>query len=145
MFFGIDTIIKEKLQPYFPQKKQSKYVYLDKDKKYVFCYKKHGIIEHKDCDYYEHNLECDKNENYWGRTHRDSSMSGTKYADDIAPILNECKYCLRKKRKVEKYRLSDEAREWLNVREINPSTTHTISTADIPGYEPPTIIADDGE
>ena len=77
----------------FP-KKQNKYVYLDKDKKWLFCYKKREIIEHKDCDFYEHNLECKKNGYYWGRTHSDSSLAGWSYVGESASILNECKYCL---------------------------------------------------
>lgn len=96
---------------------KKKYVYLDKDKKWLFCFKKREIIEHKDCDYYEHNLECEKNGDYWGRTHRDGSLSGRKYVGDSTGILNECKYCLKEKRKVKKYRLSDEAVEWLEFWE----------------------------
>lgn len=113
---SIKNYIKETITLYFP-KKQSKYVYLDKDKKYVFCYKKHSIIEHKDCDYYEHNLECDKNKDYWGRTHSDSSRASWVYAYESGSVLNECKYCLEERRNVEKFRLSDEALEWISFME----------------------------
>lgn len=105
-----------KRQSSFPKFSKRKYVYLDKDKKWLFCFKKREIIEYKDCDFYEHNLECDKNKDYWGRTHSDSSMAMWCYLTESCSILNECKYCLEQKQVVEKFRLSDEAVEWLEKR-----------------------------
>ena len=97
--------------------RKTKHVYLDKRKNWIFCYKKCRIIEHNDCDYYEHNLECDKNKDYWSRTHSDSSRAGWKYADENGSVLNECKYCLEERRDVEMFRLSDEALEWISFME----------------------------
>lgn len=102
---------------FIKKKKISKYVYLSKDKKWLFCFKKRKVIEHKDCDYYEHNLECKKNNDPWGRTHSDGSLSGRRYVGDSTSILNECKYCLEQRQTVNKYRLSDEAIEWLEFWE----------------------------
>lgn len=106
MGYWIDTFLGK-------SKNDKKYVYLPKDKKWLFCFKKRKVIEHEDCDYYEHNLECEKNNDAWGRTHRRSTRLGSSYVGDSCSILNECKYCLEEKRTVEKFRLSDDAIEWL--------------------------------
>ena len=84
-------------------------MYLDKNKEYLFCFKKRKIIEHKDCDYYEHNRRCEKNKDYLHRTHSTGSVSGWNYVNEPTPLLNECEYCLKEKENLEKYRLSDEA------------------------------------
>lgn len=99
------------------KKSDRKYVYLDKNKEWLFCFKKQMVIEHKNCDYYEHNLECEKNMDYWHRTHSDSSYAGYSYLNDPDSILNECKYCLVEARNVDRFRLSDEALDWLDYCE----------------------------
>lgn len=99
-------------------KKQNKYVYLDKEKRWIFCYKKCAIIEHKDCDFYEHNLKCYNDEiDYSKRTHSDSSYAGWRYAYEGGSVLNECKYCLKERRNVQKFRLSDDALKWVEFME----------------------------
>lgn len=106
-----------KRQSSFSKFSKRKYVYLDKDKEWLFCFKKREIIEHKDCDYYEHNLECKKNNDPWNRTHSSHTVAGWCYATDHHPVLNQCRYCLDERQQVEKYRLSDEAVEWLEFWE----------------------------
>lgn len=110
MGYWIDLILGKSKNKY-------KYVYLPKDKKWLFCFKKRKVIEHKDCDYYEHNLECEKNHDVWGRTHRSSSYKGSQYVGDSCSILNECKYCLEQRQTVDKFRLSNDAIEWLEFWE----------------------------
>lgn len=105
----------EIINKFYGRDTKKTYVYLDKDKRWLFCYKKKAIIEHKDCDYYEHNKKCYNHEiDYRKRTHSQSKYAGYSIVGESAPILNECKYCLEAKRKVEKFRLSDDAVEWLN-------------------------------
>ena len=89
-------------------------VYLNKNIDYVFCFLKETIIEENECDYYEHNMECDKNDDFWGRTHMKGSNSGISYAYRGGdPILNSCKYCLEKD-KAKRYWLPDDAVELFN-------------------------------
>jgi hypothetical protein len=94
-------------------------VYLNPDIDYVFCYLKETIIEEKDCDCYEHNLECDKNHDILGRTHLKGSSSGRAYAyRDSDPILNSCKYCLEQG-KAKRYVLPHDAVPLFNKKENN--------------------------
>ena len=94
--------------------KEITHVYLDPEIDYVFCFKKETIIEEKDCDMYEYNLECDKNNDFWGRTHMKGSLDGTVIRGR-GNKLNECSYCLEKD-KAAKYALSDEAIKLFNKR-----------------------------
>lgn len=105
------------LMDWFKTRRKDKYVYLPKDKKWLFCFKKRKVIEHKDCDYYEHNLECKKNNDPWNRTHSSHTTAGWIYSTESTSVLNECKHCLEQRRTVNKYRLSDEAIEWLDYWE----------------------------
>lgn len=98
MGYWIDTLLGKSKDKY-------KYVYLPKDKKWLFCFKKRKVIEHKDCDFYGH------------RTHRNSSRKGVRYVGESCSVLNECKYCLEERRTVEKFRLSNDAIEWLEFLE----------------------------
>lgn len=101
---------------FIKKKRNGEYVCLPKDKKWIFCFKRKGIIEHKDCDYYEHNLKCKKNGDYWNMTHTDSSICSWYYptTDCGDGILNECKHCLKEVRTFKRYRLSDEAMKVIN-------------------------------
>ena len=99
---------------FIKKKRVGKYVCLPKDKSWLFCFKKKCIIEHKDCDYYEHNLECDRNNDYWNRTHTDSSIQGYRIVGEPYSVLNECDYCLEQAKEYEKYVLSDDARKVIN-------------------------------
>ena len=110
MGYWIDSFLNKSKNKY-------KYVYLPKDEKWLFCFKKRRVIKHKDCDYYEHNLECEKNDDPWGRTHTSHSCKGSSYVGESCSTLNECKYCLEERRRVEKFRLSDDAIEWLDFWE----------------------------
>lgn len=92
--------------------KEITHVYLDPEIDYVFCFKKETVIEEKDCDMYEYNLECDKNDDFWGRTHRKGSLSGA-FISGRGSMLNECDYCLKKGKAV-KYALSTEAIKLFN-------------------------------
>lgn len=92
------------------------YVDIPKDGDYVVCFKKKMIIEDRECDYYLHNKECDKKGDYWGRTHRKSSDSGTTFQGDYIPILNECNYCEEHEATTEKYALSYEAKKILKKK-----------------------------
>ena len=87
-------------------------VYLDKNFDYVFCFLKEQIIEESDCDMYPHNLECDKNKDFWGRTHTKGSNSGI-YIECEGIKLNECRYCLEDHQRKE-YVLSADASSVLN-------------------------------
>ena len=86
------------------------YVWLSKDKDYIYCFKREDTIEQKDCDYYEHNLECDKNNDLWGRTHSKRTCAGYKYADTAGSVLNSCKYCIKNAEKYKRYWLPQEAK-----------------------------------
>ena len=91
-------------------------VYLNPDIDYVFCYLKETIIEEKDCDYYEHNLECDKNRDFFGRTHTKGSMAGYRVRGISESILNSCNYCLEKD-KAKCYALPPEAVDLFNKQD----------------------------
>ena len=84
-------------------------VKLRKDKDYVYCYLKERIIQEEDCDYYEHNMGCDRNGDFWGRTHRKGSNSGICCTSYKEPLLNSCQHCLEEEKKYEEYRLPEEA------------------------------------
>lgn len=86
------------------------YAWLPKDKDYIYCFKRESIIEQQYCDYYEHNLECDKNNDFWGRTHSKRTCAGYKYADVAGSVLNSCDYCIKNAEKCKKYWLSQEAK-----------------------------------
>lgn len=88
-----------------------KYVVLPKNKIYVFCFKKKKIIEDEECDYYEHNLECDKKHDVWHRTHRGSSLSGRREIGVKHSMLNECAYCIKEAIDTRTYSLSERARK----------------------------------
>lgn len=90
-------------------------VYLDKNIDYVFCFKKGTVIEEEKCDMYEHNLECDENNDFWSRTHRKGSLSGVCIVGK-GSMLNECKYCIEKDEAGEYY-LSEEASKLFNKNE----------------------------
>ena len=94
--------------------KEITHVYLDPEIDYVFCFKKETVIEEKDCDMYEYNLECEKNDDFWSRTHMKGSCSGARIRGR-GDMLNECEYCLEKG-KAKKYALSDEAIKCFNKR-----------------------------
>ena len=91
-------------------------VYLDPDIDYVFCFLKETVIEEKNCDYYEHNLECDRKHDVFGRTHRKGSLAGYCERGRPGSILNSCKYCL-KKDKAKEYLLPSDAIELFNNHE----------------------------
>jgi len=91
-------------------------VKLRKDKEYVFCFLRAEIIEEEQCNYYEHNLKCDENEDFWGRTHSRGTNAGYGIISVAEPILKECKYCLEKEEKYEDYALSKEATELYKKR-----------------------------
>ena len=87
-------------------------VFLPKDKDFVYCFFQDKIIKEEDCFNYEHNLECDKNKDFWGRTHRKGSPSGRKYAyHGPTSILNSCKYCIKENEVFEEYWLPHEVTE----------------------------------
>ena len=88
-------------------------VYLNPSIDYVFCYLKETVIEEKDCDYYEYNRECEKNEEYLKRTHRKGSHAGYREVGRCGRILNSCKYCLEKG-KSEEFLLPSDAIELFN-------------------------------
>lgn len=91
----------------FFKSKVNREVRLDKNKDYVFCFNKGTIILEEQCNMYEHNKNCDANDDFWGRTHRKGSSSGVRVGKHV--LLNECKYCLRKRENVRTYCLSEEA------------------------------------
>lgn len=84
-------------------------VKLRKDKDYVYCYLKEKIIPEEDCDYYEHNMECDRNDDFWGRTHRKGSNSGICCTSYKEPLLNSCQHCLNEEEVYKEYRLPETA------------------------------------
>lgn len=71
------------------------WVYLDKNKDYVYCFKREGIIEEQECDYYEHNIECDNNGEILKRTHLRGTLAGYKVIGVPGSIMKGCKYCLK--------------------------------------------------
>lgn len=71
------------------------YVYLDKNKDYVYCFKRESILEEEECDYYDHNVECDKKNDFWGRTHRKGTLAGYKVRGISGKMMQSCKYCLK--------------------------------------------------
>jgi len=96
---------------WFKRSKEVTHVFLDGDIDYVFCFKRKTIIEDKECDYHEFNLQKKNEGKYFEMTHSIRSNSGRKYVNDASPILNECDYCL-KKDSAKKYCLSYEARKY---------------------------------
>ena len=50
-------------------------------------------------------------------SHSPHTSAGYSYINCPDAILNECKYCLEQRQTVNKYRLSDEAIEWLDYWE----------------------------
>lgn len=101
----------------FFSRKRNNTVVLDKDKDYVFCFKKKAVILDSECDMYEHNKNCDANDDFWGRTHFKGSSSGVCVGKHV--LLNECKYCLRKRENVRTYCLSEEAMKCYNSKREN--------------------------
>ena len=81
------------------------HVYLDKNKDYVYCFLREQVIEESVCDYYEHNCECDKNDDFWGRTHPKHTIAGYRVYEFSGNFLNDCRYCLDKNVHYEKYNL----------------------------------------
>lgn len=86
------------------------YTYLRKDKDYVYCFKREQVIEEEDCDYYEHNLECDKNNDFWGRTHRKRTLAGYSVQGVNGSFINDCRYCLKNESDYKKYYLPIDAK-----------------------------------
>lgn len=84
-------------------------VKLRKDKDYVYCYLKEKIILEEDCDYYEHNLECDRNDDFWSRTHMKGSNSDICFTSYKEPLLNSCQHCLNEEEVYAEYRLPETA------------------------------------
>lgn len=71
------------------------YVYLDKNKDYVYCFKREGIIEEEECDYYDHNVECDNNRKiYHKRTHLKGTLAGYSVRGIIGNMMQSCRYCV---------------------------------------------------
>lgn len=76
---------------------------------YVYCFLKEKVIKEEECDYYEHNLECDKNDDVYGRTHSKGTRAGYMYATaGSTSVLNSCKYCLKKAEQYEEFYLPQE-------------------------------------
>lgn len=86
------------------------YIYLKKDKDYVYCFLREQVIEEEDCDFYEHNLECDKKNDAWGRTHRKGTLAGYTVHGQPGNFINDCRYCLEKDKVYEKYYFPTDAR-----------------------------------
>lgn len=84
-------------------------VRLNKNKDYVYCFLKEEIIEEEKCNHYEHNLKCEENGDYWGRTHRKGSDSGIGIQGKTGPVLNSCNYCLRQEEEYVEYVLPPKA------------------------------------
>lgn len=97
----------------FNKKNKIKYVYLDKDIDYIFCFKEKSVIEDSDCDYHEYNVKCFNDNKVYAMTHSIHTESGCRCRGDVTPLLNECDYCLKKKDR-KKYRLSEKAINYLN-------------------------------
>lgn len=87
------------------------FVYLKKDKDYVYCFKREDVIAEEDCDYYEHNLECDKNNDFWGRTHSKGTLAGYGVQGVNGSFIKDCKYCLKEKQEYGKYYLPVDAKQ----------------------------------
>ena len=100
-------------------------VYLNKDIDYVFCFLKETIIKEEECDYYEHNLECDHNHDVFNRTHSKGSMAGYYYAYKAGNVLNSCEYCL-KKDKARMYLLPEKAIPLFNKKKEKDSLIYRI-------------------
>ena len=100
--------------------KYYKKVSLDKNKDYVFCFLKEKIIVDCECDMYLHNMKCDRNKDFWGRTHQKGSNSGIHISGEGA-MLNECNYCLEDHQKNE-YVLSYEATSVLKKNNKSSNT-----------------------
>ncbi len=86
------------------------YIWLPKDKDYIYCFKRESVMEQQYCDYYEHNLECDKNNDFWGRTHSKHTCAGYTYANVAGSVLNSCDYCIKNAEEYKKYWLPQEAK-----------------------------------
>lgn len=86
-------------------------VILRKDKDYVYCFLKEEIIEEEKCNHYEHNLKCDENDDFWGRTHLKGSDAGYSIQNNPGTVLNSCEYCLREEEEYEEYVLPPKASE----------------------------------
>ena len=86
-----------------------KTIRLRKDKDYVYCFLRESTILEEHCDMYEHNLECDKNKDFWGRTHHRGTLAGHTYLGQSGKVLNSCRYCLDEKEEYEEYILPQEA------------------------------------
>lgn len=92
-----------------------KRIRLRKDKDYVYCFKREKlgrqpIIEEKDCDFYEHNIECDKKHDVFGRTHRKGTLAGYRYHGESGNVLNSCKYCLDQEELYAEYIIPQDAK-----------------------------------
>lgn len=86
-----------------------KKVKLRKDTDYVYCFLKDKVIREEECDYYEHNLECDKNNDFWSRTHIKGTNAGYCIEGVSGSVLNDCGYCIKKEEKYEEYILPTHA------------------------------------
>lgn len=93
-------------------------VYLNPDIDYVFCFLKETVIEEKDCDYYEYNRECERNNEYLKRTHIKGSLAGYCERGRPGSILNSCKYCLEKG-KAKEYLLPSDAINVFNKQDTD--------------------------
>jgi len=71
------------------------YVYLDKNKDYVYCFKRESIIEEEECDYYDYNVECVYNGERHKRTHIRGTLAGYKVRGISGSMMQSCKYCLK--------------------------------------------------
>lgn len=86
------------------------YVWLNKEKDYIYCFKRESILEEEDCDMYKYNLECDEKNDFWGRTHRKGTLAGYNYRGVSDSVLNSCNFCVENNEKYEKFVLPQDAR-----------------------------------
>lgn len=86
-----------------------KRVWLLKDRDYVYCFLREKVIYEEECNMYEHNLKCDENDDFWGRTHIKGTRAGHCYVEESGSVLKSCRYCLDNSDDWEEYILPQDA------------------------------------